>query len=351
MCEQLPVVERQGGELLGGLHDVLGEVAVFGNTGDGFYERARVGHSGAAALGLNTGGAVSWLGAEASGVTADPAACTRAALARLDGLAGGRRPKLLLLDVDFHADGSAVERALRDLEMPVVGGFAGDDYRFERCFQYLGDRVLRDSVVLLGAYGELEFDIRIGNTLRPVGAPGRITQALGTRVLGIDGIGAMDFVLRETGKPVLRTDRGSVAMVVADAANPAIKRIRSVMPVLDDPGSVVLAGGIEAGQSVQVCFASPEALIAEVYAIAARARERIAPRAAVVFSCGGRKEVLGGQIEHEIIALSQAFPDGLPLVGFPSLGEFGPLRDATGGYTSSLFHNMTFVLLLVGEKA
>jgi hypothetical protein len=36
------------------------------------------------------------------------------------------------------------------------------------------------------------------------------------------------------------------------------------------------------------------------------------------------------------------------LAGFPSFGEIAPLR-RRGGYTRNLFHNMTYVLLLLEQ--
>ncbi len=59
--------------------------------------------------------------------------------------------------------------------------------------------------------------------------------------------------------------------------------------------------------------------------------------------------MLGPRIEHEISALSSRFGDRLPLVGFPSFGEIAPHKNQQG-YTRNLFHNMTYVLLLLGEK-
>lgn len=339
-----------GRELLEGLHDVLGEGPVVGNTGDGVYETRQVAPIGAAALGLNSGGAVHWASAEASGALADPAGCLRLALRRLEEASGGARPALVFLAADFRADGSVLESVLqRELDAPAVGGLAGDEYRFERCLQYRGREALRDSVVLLGAYGPLAFDIQVGTRLRRVGAPGLITRASGSRVQAIDGLPAMDFILRETGKPALETDRGVVSIVVGDPDRPGVERIRSILPGVDlETGELGLFGKAEAGATVQVCLAAPEDLIAEVYALASSARERIEPRAALVVSCAGRKELLAGQISHEIGALADAFPEGLPLVGFPSFGEFGPRREG-GGYSPTLFHNMTYVLVLFGE--
>ena len=100
---------------------------------------------------------------------------------------------------------------------------------------------------------------------------------------------------------------------------------------------------------MRVCLAHPEDMVAEVRAIAeaASASGRV-PVAALVVSCSGRKAVLGTHIGHEISALTEAFVAGLPLAGFPSLGEIAPLQGANG-YTRNLFHNMTYVLLLIEQ--
>lgn len=341
-----------GGELLEGLHDGLGsrDAVVVGNTGDGFYETRRAGNAGAAALGIETGGAVRWRVAQASGARADSRACLRTALGRLDEAASGEKPRFALLLASLEADGSLIEDVLeRELDgVPVVGGLAGDDYRFERSYLYCGRQVLQDSVVLLAAYGELAVDISVGNTIQPVGTPGAIDRATGPRIEAIGGLSAMDFFRRETGKPALQTDRGVVALSVVDPKNPELKRLRSVIPE-SETGAFRVFGSIAEGTLVQACMATPEDLVREVYAIAEMARTRFTPAAALVVSCAGRKDLLAGQVDHEVRALSEAFPEGLPIVGFPSFGELGPLRDRQGRL-HNFFHNMTYVLLLLGDE-
>ena len=114
----------------------------------------------------------------------------------------------------------------------------------------------------------------------------------------IDGISAMDFIERETGKPVLQTDWGILSLRVQDPEVAEEKRQRSIVPDSSARlGSLGLFGGIAKGHSVQVCLARPEDLVAEVKAIAeaASASGRV-PVAALVVSCSGRKAVLGTHI-------------------------------------------------------
>ncbi|MGC4122159.1 MAG: FIST N-terminal domain-containing protein [Myxococcales bacterium] len=344
----------ENSDLLAGLHDALEDerVVVVGNSGDGVYESARVSHYGAAALGVSTEGRVRWVTAQARGVGADPVGATRQCLQRLRESGPGGEPALLFMASDFRTDSSRIEEALGlGTRVPLVGGLAADDDRLQRCFVYSGDEVLEDALVLLGAYGDLAFDITVGNALRTIGSPGRVTEAAGTRLARIDDLPAMDFVERETGKPALRTDRGIVSLAILDGVHPGLRRLRSVIPEFDKPGGgLALYGGIAEGQRVGVCVAEPEDLVREVYAIAESARTLdFQPAAALVVSCAGRKWLLGDQIDHEVRALSSVFPRGLPLVGFPSFAEFGPLKE-NGRYTPTYAHNMTYVLLLLGER-
>nr|WP_294249201.1 FIST C-terminal domain-containing protein [Propionivibrio sp.] len=88
-------------------------------------------------------------------------------------------------------------------------------------------------------------------------------------------------------------------------------------------------------------------MVAEVHAIAeAASASGKGAAAALVISCSGRKVLLGEQIKHETSALTEAFAPDLPLAGFTSFGEIAPLRRADG-YTRNLFHNMTYVLLVI----
>lgn len=336
-------------EILEGLYDAIERdgLIVIGNSGDGFYETAGTADLGAAALGLNSDGKVRWRLAEASDIAPDPTASLRRVVGQLS---EDEAPRLMFLFSDFKVDASQIETVLRDeVRCPVIGGLAADDNQMAQCFLYANRQVLQGALVAVAAYGDLNFDIHIGNTLRPVGKPGVIDSAKGNQIQRIDGLEAMDFIKRETGKPVLQTDRGITSLMVMEP-DQTEKRLRSIVPDFSTKeGTLGLYCGIEAGEQVQVHLADPQDLVDEVHAIAdGIAQKNIDPAAALVVSCAGRKWLLGDQIEHEVQALNEAFPAGLPLAGFCSFGEIGPLRTPQG-YSRNLFHNMTYILLLIGR--
>lgn len=338
-------------DLVEGLNDALDnpELIVIGNSGDGIYQTHVCADIGATALGINSEGSARWYLVSEPGIKAAPAQATQRAWQRL---ANQGLIDLVFLVSDFHTDASQIEQVLSEqIPVPVVGGLAADDNRMQDSFVFANRELLRDSLVMLGCHGNFVFDIAIGNALQTVGQAGRISASQGTCIAEIDGMPAMAFIERETGKPVLQSDRGIVSLTILNPDAPAERRLRSIVPDFsDDAGQLGLYGGIENGKLVQVCLASPEQLINEVQALADRAcSASFTPKAAIVISCGGRKQMLGPRIEHEISALSSRFGDRLPLVGFPSFGEIAPHKNQQG-YTRNLFHNMTYVLLLLGEK-
>jgi hypothetical protein len=336
-------------DLLDGLYDAIGNDAlvVIGNSGDGCFASAGATDHGVSALAINSGGKMRWQLAVGRGVADEPEAALRTALQSLR--AAQPDTRLIYLACDFNADASRIEAVLHgECDLPVVGGYAADDNRMQACYLYANRSILHDAIVLLGLAGDFEFDIHIANTLGEVGQPGTIEAAEGKVLQRIAGEGAVDFVARQTGKPVLQTDRGIVSLSIVDPAGTGERRLRAIVPDFGKAEkSLGLYGGIEVGKQVRVCLADPAQLIDEVTRIADTvAASDFKPAAAVIVSCAGRKWLLGGQIAHETRALTERMRGGLPLAGFPSFGEFGPLRTGQG-YTGNLFHNMTYVLLLL----
>lgn len=341
-------------EFMSGLYDGIGntEVRIIGASGDGVHELAQTCDVGASVLALSSDGAVQWRIATGDRVREDPEGAVRRALATLSEQMEGRTPAFYFLVSDFHTDASRIEAVIRDeIAVPVIGGLAGDDNdKMERCCVFADGVMLSDSIAVLAVDGPLAFQVHIGNSLTEVGRPGEIDAASGKTVSRISGMAAADFVLQETGKPFLRSDQGIVTLTILDSGEPGERKLRAVARSIgSDSGALTLHGGVRPGDLVQVCLGKPEDLKAEVRAIAERvAASSFVPSAALVVSCAGRKWLMGGQIDFEVRAIADKFNGKLPIAGFPSFGEIGPLWHA-GHYTRSLFHNMTYVLLLLGD--
>lgn len=338
-------------ELLEGLHDALEDdhLIVVGNSGDGFYANCGTSDYGAAALGLNSDGAVRWQLEQLNGLSDDLDGKFERMVRRL--CADGINPTVGFLVSDFRVEGGHIDTLLRRwVSFPTIGGFATDDHRQLNCYLYANRQVINDAMVFLAAYGDLRFTIAVENTQQPIGQAGRIEVSEGTQIDRINGMSAMSFLERVTGKPLLYIDRGILSVMVSDPDAPDEKRLRAIFEEFsEDSGSIRLFGGIDQSHTIQICMASPDDMARNVRTIAESEHARgTRPVAALIVSCSGRKALLGNLIEHEVSALTESFAATLPLAGFPSAGEIAPLRRGNA-YTRNLFHNMTYVLLLIEE--
>lgn len=339
-------------ELVEAVYDVLenDDLIVVGTTGDGFYETDRISDVGAAALGLNSGGKIEWFLEYETGVEKDTRAATEKCIDGVYKRISGGKPDLWFMFADFKADSNEIMNVINEkIDVPIVGGYGGDNnLAMKQCFIYAGRNVLKDGMVVLGARGNIRFDINVAHDLTPVGKTGIATKVMGKRVLTINDIPAMDFIEKELGKPVEVVDQGIVSFDVIDREDRDQKTLRAIFLDTDD-GSVRLFGAIEAGKDIQVCIANPEDIVKEVQAIGSSLRDiSFDPAAGIIISCTGRKHLLGHRIEHEVNEIAKGINKTIPLVGFPSFGEIGPIK-TKNGYTPTLFHHMTYILLLIGE--
>lgn len=338
-------------ELLEGLHDALedDDLIVVGNSGDGFYANSGTSDYGAAALGLNSDGAVRWQLEQINGLSDDLDSKFERMVQRL--CADGNKPTVGFLVSDFRVEGGRIDMLLRQsVSFPTIGGLATDDHRQLNCYLYANRQVINDAMIFLAAYGDLRFTIAVENTQQPIGQAGHVEVSEATQIDRVNGMSAMSFLERETGKPLLYIDRGILSVMVSDPEAPDEKRLRAIFEEFsEDSGSIRLFGGIDQSNSIQICMASPDDMVHNLQTIAQSEHARgTRPVAALIVSCSGRKALLGTLIEHEVSALTQSFAATLPLAGFPSAGEITPLCRGEA-YTRNLFHNMTYVLLLIEE--
>jgi len=339
-------------ELLEAIYDCLEDerVILLGNSGDGFYEQEKIANVGVSALGINSKGKVTWRIAYETGVLEDPFGTAKRCVCKLNDECEAP-PAFYFLATDFRTDTSAVQAGLCETaKAPIIGGSAADDFSLQSCFVYCNRKVLTDSVAILAADGEISFDISIGQDMCQIGKLGIITSSFGTRVDSIDNISAMKFIEQQIGKPLNSVDEGVVTLKVMELGLQQ-PRLRSLLkPDSDETqSSMSFFGSIEQGTITQVCLASPEQIVADVNGIAGNLKELpFKPLAGLVITCAGRKKVLGSKINFEVEEIVNACPTLEGLVGYPSFGEFGPVKEKNG-YSRPLFHNMTYILLLIGE--
>lgn len=72
------------------------------------------------------------------------------------------------------------------------------------------------------------------------------------------------------------------------------------------------------------------------------------PEAIIMFSCVGRKMVLGRRVQEEVNAVRECIGRDVPIVGFYTYGEIGPIDKTDSGLSAAKFHNETVVLWVLG---
>ncbi len=339
-------------ELSEAIYEVLGnaDLILIGCTSDGCFERDLCSQARSTAIGINSEGQCQWVIAHQHNIGEHPYESTQLCVKSILAQCGGVTPKFGFFTTDFRTDTCLIAEALEEaLTFPVVGGSAGDDNQLLKSFVYANRRVFEDTIVMVAAVGDINFDIRVASDMLFVGRPARITACEGTLLKKIDGLDAMEFVEREIGKPVESIDKGVLNLLLTDDSGDCT--IRSVLLPEDkfDETSVRLFARAREGDMIQLCFSPPETLLRNM-AKTCRGISSLPfkPTAAIVISCSGRQLVLGDAISQEFKLLLEHCPSLEAMAGFPSFGEFAPSKVSP---SKTLFHNMTSVVLLLSGES
>ncbi len=235
-----------------------------------------------------------------------------------------------------------VERLSPDV--PLVGGTAGDQWRFEKTRQFIGREVTSDSVPILLLCGAVQVGVGVASGWQPVGPRSLVTRAEGHRVREIDGLPALDFFQQFHGPHV--EPNPEYPLGVFDA-NRGEHYLRAPLSYDRDSGSVDFAGDIPVGSEVQITDASRNEILTACETSIKMANASFNgtdPAGVLVFSCAARKQLLGTRTAEEA-ALLRNLGEGLPMAGFYTYGEIAPMGDRS----FATLHNETFVTVLLGQ--
>lgn len=282
-------------------------------------------------------------------ISEDPQAACETALSEARKGLGGQQPKLCLVTPESLT--TSVQQLLGLLQenlsdsVPILGGVAADYWQFQGTHQFFGTEVLSDSLPLLLWSGPMLLSFGVASGWTPIGAPGIVTRAEGNRVYAIDHEPAINYYRRFLGKYAQPTGDRPLAML-DNAGNVVGLRAPTAGP--DEDGSVPFFADVPQDISVQLTVADRDGILEgsrqSIQAATANYPEGHKPDMALIFSCSGRKFLLGSRVIEEAQIISDEL-QGIPYSGFYGYGEIGPISTAA---TLSRFHNETFVSLLIG---
>ncbi len=230
-------------------------------------------------------------------------------------------------------------------EVPIVGGTAGDQFRFENTYQFFGNQVLTNSLPVLTFSGDILLSYGIACGWHPIGRKSIITKAKETVLYEIDGKPAVEYYQKYLG------DRPPAAENPLAVYEGDSDRYYMRVPNTHDPqvGSINFLGDIPEQSVVQLTDISRDQVIAAAetsFNQALKTYPGNEPEAVLLFSCCCRRWLLGTRAKEEYQLVKKAFPQEIPICGFYTYGEFAPLEPNGSTY----YHQETFVTLLLGSQ-
>jgi hypothetical protein len=264
---------------------------------------------------------------------------------------------VLVLSDGLHVNGSAVAAGLvdgTDGRVPIFGGLAGDEDRFDRTW-VLVDREPRPShVTAVGLAGD-RLAVRHGSQggWEEFGPVRQVTRSDGNVLFELDGEPALKLYKHYLGDRADGLPATALLFPLAVQMPGSTTRrtvVRTVLSVDPAAQSMTFAGDIPTGATAQLMTSGLDRLVAGASSAGAEARgEASASDAqgdvlAVAVSCVGRRLVLARHTEDELEAVLSQLAPGTRMVGFYSYGELAPVEAG-----SCDLHNQTMTVTTITE--
>jgi hypothetical protein len=272
---------------------------------------------------------------------------------------------LLVFPDGMGGDGVKVIEGLHSVMgagFEIVGGYLGDDENFGTTYQYYNGKVYTDAIPGLLVCGKEGFRTGIGvrSGFESIGNRFWCTESQGNVVKKFDNEPALDlykeFLGEERSKRLpgvcLEYPFGLIDEKVSIAGEEYFQ-LRCGLAVDHEKRTITLAASIPEGGAITLTTASRGDIINGAEIAAEQAKESLegaTPRAIFMFSCVGRKMVLGRRTQEEVTAVKKVLGGDIPLIGFYTYGEIGPIDKRKEELAGAKFHNETVVLWVLGSE-
>jgi len=259
---------------------------------------------------------------------------------------------IFVLSDGLNVNGSQLTRGfnfiLKD-NVVVTGGLAGDDAKFEKTWVLIDNQPKSNYVSAIGFYGD---GVNIAHGSKggwsKFGIKRTVTKSQNHILYELDNKPALEVYKTYLGlnsKDLPASGLHYPLMIKEDLDTQ--EKVRTILAVNENEGSITFAGDIPVGSDVMFMKASYKQLIkgANDAALSTSILEHKDESAVnLAISCVGRKLVLGQQSEEEIEAVTKNFSNNIRQVGYYSYGEISPLVSGECD-----LHNQTMTLTLLWE--
>ncbi len=255
------------------------------------------------------------------------------------------------MTMNFDKMAAGIESSLPDgISIPMLGGTASDNLKFERTYQYCDDRVVSDGISWALLHGPTRVTYGVNHGCIPVGVEHTVTRSDGNVIYEIDGRPAVE-VLRDYMSQVELDDWMKVVMTLSLGLKAPRQFgadydqfvIRTLVGGLDaESGSVTVADAVDEGSSVWVTRRDYDKMAEGVERTCndiLTDLDGTPPQLVFHFDCVGRgKSFLREQQKRDLLGNLRERLGDAPWVGFYCYGEISPVCG------KNAFHNLTMVL-------
>ena len=229
-----------------------------------------------------------------------------------------------------------------------IGGLASGGGQPGANALFINDRSVRSGAVGVAFSGDLEVETIVAQGCRPIGEPLVVTESE-INVISKLGDQTPLEVLRDLFETAETREKrlirrslqiGIIMDRLAQNSSEGEFLIRNVLGADEEDGTLAVGELVQEGQVVQFFVRDAQAadedlrLMLEEYID--NLDEADIPASALLFSCIGRGQYLYGSPDHDTSVFTDIVAD-IPIAGFFSNGEIGPLGDQTflHGYSAS----------------
>ncbi len=265
---------------------------------------------------------------------------------------------VMMLPDGLVGNGADIVRGIQKImgiSTPLVGGSAGDDFKFKQTYQYYNASVESGCVVGAGISGRFTFGIGVRHGWKPIGIARKATKSDGARLYELDHKPAIEIYEDYFGKKADDLRKEPLArMAITYPLGMRIPKsdeylIRDPITVEKD-GSIICAAEIPKDSEIKLMIGGRDIAIqaaGEAAQMAVRQMKGKKFSLAIIFNCIAREKVLGRRAGDEIMAIRKKIGMKVPLIGFYTYGEQAPIGGGTvteGKSCRAQFCNETVVI-------
>lgn len=237
----------------------------------------------------------------------------------------------------------------------IVGGLAGDGFKFEKTYQYCNNQVITNGGVSLLINGDITVATGVKHGWTSIGRERIVTKAQGNVVYGLDGESVFKIYEDYLGERADELPGVAFEFPFGIIDKNKQEYLRCPVGIDKELGTITFAGEVPVGAIVRMTTgttidAIKAAREASEHALSGLG-QGVTPAAIFIFDCCARKKVFGRRTQKEIDAIQGVLGEKVPMIGFYTYGEIAPVVEGTGTGTigTSAFHNLTDAIVVFGK--